>query len=452
VAFAGNKICLPETRFTFYSGKTVSFGHETNVISSGRLALLEWFPKGNPLIGKSQMSPSPIFDQSNQSQVRTNQKPVQSSSKTNSGLKISCERIALLTPCQHANLIVPSGHNQPILRNFKIIAGDNRCTMQATDQEVGVRFDLKEVNIASSGELLVPADRLTAILKETSDETITIESTDTTSLLRIGKSEFELNAEDPTTFPDIPITRPKQYNTVSAELLSDGIHRTIFAAAKEHSNHALTGTLWEMDNTELRLVSTDGKRLALAQCEAKAHGGNVPPGHNHVLPTKAMEILGRLVGESEQEIKMTLRENHALFRVGRAVIYTRLLEGRFPPYREILPKSKKIEIQLNVGSFHAVIRQAAILVGREAQGVEFTFKDNTLTLNTRSSDAGRSTVQLAIEYSSEPLTIVLAPGLVMDALRTLPDDQSVTLELIDRMKAAVFRMGTEYSYLVMPLH
>jgi DNA polymerase-3 subunit beta len=335
---------------------------------------------------------------------------------------------------------------------LKLAATPSRCTIEATDLEIGVRLDVAGVQADAPVQFLLPANRLIAILRETAEETVTVETGDPTTLIRAGQSEFELNAEDPANFPEVPTPRSKQHHTVTAGQLRDAIRRTTFAAAKDNAaRYALTGTLWELDEKELRLVATDGKRLAVARCQAQAHGGNEPPGKYHIVPTKAMQLLERLLDDREQTVKVALRENEALIRVGAAVIHTRLLEGKYPPYRDILPKTKKVEIPLAVGIFHSVIRQAAVLADRESQGVEFTFKDNILTLETRSPDAGRSKVQLAIEYSGEPVTVALDPKFVTDALRVLPADQTIALELTDPKRPILFRHGPSYSYLVMPL-
>lgn len=373
-------------------------------------------------------------------------------SPSKSGPNLACKRADLLAACQLVNVAVPTNSHRPTLRNLKLVATADRCTVEATDLEIGVRLDVAGVQAVTPGSLLVPADRLLAILRETAEDTVTIEANDPTVLVRAGQSEFELNAEDPANFPEVPTPRTKQHHTVTAGQLRDAIRRTTFAAAKDNAaRYALTGTLWELDEKELRLVATDGKRLAVARCQGQADEGNEPPGKYHIVPTKAMQLLERLLDDPEQTVKVALRENEALVRVGAAVIHTRLLEGKYPPYRDILPKTKKVEIPLAVGTFHSVIRQAAVLADRESQGVEFAFKDKILTLETRSPDAGRSKVQLAIEYSGSPVTVALDPKYVTDALRTLPADQTVALELTDPGKPVLFRLGTSYSYLVMPL-
>jgi DNA polymerase-3 subunit beta len=332
-----------------------------------------------------------------------------------------------------------------------LVANETHCTIEATNPEFGLRLEVSGVTASASGQLLIPADRLTMILRESAEQTIAIEQDEPTTLVRTGLSEFELNAEDLTSFPGVPHPRTKQWHVVNAGLLRDAIHRTTFAAGKENARFTLMGTLWELDAKELRLVATDGKRLAFARCDAKAHAGDEPPGSPHIVPTKVMQLLERLLGDPDLEVKVTLRENEAFFRVGTAVLHTRLIEGRFPPYRDIFPKAKAVEIPLPVAQFHSVIRQAAILADSEAQGVAFSFEDRTLMLNTRSPAAGRSKVRMPVEFSGEPITITLDPRYVADALRTLPDDQTLTLELIDGKKAAVFRLGAAYSYLIMPM-
>jgi DNA polymerase-3 subunit beta len=252
-------------------------------------------------------------------------KPPQATAKP--GPKLVCQRAELLAACQLANVAVPANSHRPTLQNLKLAATPSRCTIEATDLEIGVRLDVAGVQADAAVQFLLPASRLIAILRETAEETVTVETSDPTTLIRAGQSEFELSAEDPANFPEVPNPRSKQHHTVTAGQLRDAIRRTAVAAAKENARYALTGTLWELDEKELRLVATDGKRLALARCQAQAHDGHEPPGKFHTLPTKAMQLLERVLDDPEQTVKVALRENEALVRVGAAVIHTRSSKG-----------------------------------------------------------------------------------------------------------------------------
>ena len=213
----------------------------------------------------------------------------------------------------------------------------------------------------------------------------------------------------------------------------------------------VTGVLWELDAEIIRLVATDGRRLAMAQGTATANGGHSTKGHSPVVPTKAMSLLERNLQVDEDPVKICLRPNEVLFRTDKAEIYSRLVEGRFPDYRLVLPKKKTVSVPLNIGTFQAAVRQAAIMTDSERQAVTIKFARDKLTLLAQGSPVGRSRIELPIEYSAKPIDIGFNPTYLVDMLKILPPDDPLTLDLIDGGSPALFRCGEQYSYLVMPL-
>jgi DNA polymerase-3 subunit beta len=367
-------------------------------------------------------------------------------------MKALCRREGLLAACQLASAAIPSREVKPILRNLKAVAGDGRCTLMATDLEIGVRLDVQGLTIEEAGEAILPAAKLVAILREARDDELQIDATDEACVVRGRTLEFEMPSEDPAQFPEWPTFTEDQYHEISAGSLRDMIRRTAFAAADETGRYTMTGVLWELDGDKLTLVATDGKRLALTHGIATSRGGHTTKGHHPVVPTKAMSLLERNLAEDEGEpVKVCFRANDVLFRTGRAVIYSRLVEGRFPDYRQVLPKKHAVRVKLDVGSFHAAVRQAAVMTDNDSKRVAFKFAKNKLTLEAHGSASGRSKVELPLEYEAKPIEIGFNPELLNDMLKVLPPEAPLALELDDGTKPALFRYEADYSYLVMPL-
>ena len=367
-------------------------------------------------------------------------------------MKALCRREGLLAACQLAGAALPSRDVKPILKNFKAVAGDGRCTLMATDLEVGIRLDVHGLVIEEAGEAILPATKLVEILREARDEELQIDADSQACIVRGRTLEFEMPSEDPDQFPEWPTFTEDQYHEISAGSLREMIRRTVFAAADETGRYTMTGVLWELDGDKLKLVATDGKRLALAEGVATAQGGHSTKGHNPVVPTKAMSLLERNLTDDEGEtVKVCFRTNDALFRTGRSVIYCRLLEGRFPDYRQVMPKKHSVRVKLESGLFLAAVRQAAIMTDNESKRVEFKFTRNKLTLEARGTGAGRSRVEMPLEFDSKPISIGFNPSLLVDMLKVLPSDAPLALELDDGTKPALFRYEGNYSYLVMPL-
>src|SRR5437899_9605179 len=187
-------------------------------------------------------------------------------------------------------------------------------------------------------------------------------------------------SEDLANFPDVPDFTEDKYHELTAGTLREMIRRTIFAAATENPRYAVTGVLWELEPDKARLVATDGRRLAVTEAPASAHGGHSTQGQTHVVPTKAMGLLERILQDPEEVVRVSLRPNDALFKTERATVYSRLVEGRYPAYREVFPKKQTAKITVPVGAFYTAVRQSAIMTDEESKRVSFEFAKKKLTL------------------------------------------------------------------------
>jgi DNA polymerase III subunit beta len=368
-------------------------------------------------------------------------------------MKIHCSnREGLLSACQLAAAAIKPRDVKPILRNLKAVADDGRCTLNATDLEIGVRIDVQGLTIEEPGEAILPAAKLIDILRESRDAELTIQADADGCVVKGATLEYEMPGEDPSQFPDWPTFTEDKYHEVSAGTLREMIRRTVFAAADDATRYSMSGALWELDGDVARLVATDGRRLALAEGIATATGGHTTKGQTPVVPAKAMSLLERnLADDPEELVKVCLRPNDALFRTGRASVYSRLVEGRFPDYKQVMPRKPAVKVTLPVGPFHAAVRQAAVMTDDESKRVTFRFDKGNLTLEAQGVNSGRSKVELAVDYDGKALQINFNPSYLIDMLKVLPPDAELTLDLIDGGSPALFRCDTTYQYLVMPL-
>jgi DNA polymerase-3 subunit beta len=366
-------------------------------------------------------------------------------------MKLYCEREALLGDCQLASAAATTRDIKPILRNLKAIAEGDKCTLMATDLELGIRLQVRSPQVQEPGEAILPANKLTSILRESTDDYLTIEADAQKCVVTGAHNEFEMPGEDPVEFPDIPVFSEKKHHELTAGALRTMIRRTVFAAARESTRYAMTGVVWELEGSQCRLVATDSKRLALATGPAKEVGGHDTKGGSHIVPTKAMALLERNLHDDDEIVRVSLRPNEVLFQTEKATIYSRLVEGRFPPYKEILPKKANARINLKVPEFLTAVRQAAIMTDEESKRVNFHFAAGNLTLAAQGAASGRSKVEMDLEYDGTPIDIAFDPQYLVDMLKILEADAALSLDLIDGSKPALFKSGAEYQYLVMPL-
>jgi DNA polymerase-3 subunit beta len=359
----------------------------------------------------------------------------------------------LLAACQLVSVAVPSRDIKPVLRNFKAIVHGNECTLMATDTEVGIRMQVRSVQADEPGEALLPAGRVLSILRESTDDNMTVEAGPDSCVLRGERNEFEMPAEDPSAFPEFPAFAEEKYHEINAGVLQRMIRRTIFSVATEATRYgATTGVLWELEDSRARLVATDGRRLALADGAATAHAGHSTKGQMPVVPVKAMTLLERNLQEPDELVRIALRPNEVLMKTDRAMIYSRLVEGRFPNYKQVLPQKHSFKIPLLVGPFQTAVRQAAIMTDEESKRVVFQFAKGKLTLQARGVGSGRSKVEMPLEYEGKAVEISFDPKFLTDMLRILDAGDKLTLEMQDGGSPALFRTeGGEYQYVVVPL-
>lgn len=368
-------------------------------------------------------------------------------------MKTVCHREGLLAACQLASAAITARDVKPVLRNLKAVVDKDRCILMATDLELGIRLEVRGVKVDEPGEALIPSARMIAILRESADEELTVEATPDACFVRGQHNEFEMPGEDPAAFPDLPTFAEEKYHELSAGVLREMIRRTIFAAASaEHSRYgATTGVLWELEDNHATFVATDGRRLAMIQEPATAHGGHTTKGQTPVIPVKAMSLLERNLTEPDEMIKLSLRPNEVLMKTERAMIYSRLVEGRFPEYRRVLPQKLSIKVPFTAGPFLAAVRQAAIMTDDESKRVVFTFAKKKLTLQAHGTESGRSRVEMPIDYDGKSLAINFDPKYLIDMLRVLEPDAAMTMELADPKTPALIKVGNDYQYVIVPL-
>ncbi len=362
---------------------------------------------------------------------------------------VKCHRDSLLAACQVVSAAAAARTTKPILSSIKAIADKDSMVLMATDLEVGIRYELKGISVDQPGEAILAVGRLMSILRESPDPEVVIDADDRRAKVFTTSSEFEMPSEDPAEFPPIPTLEGK-YHELSAGVLRQLIRRTQFAVGKDNTKYAITAILWEVEDGKARLVATDTRRLAVATGLANVEAGETK-GHSHLVPVKAMHLLEKNLQDDLELVKVALRQNEVIFKTEKAEIYSRLVEGRYPPYQNILPKKSLAKIHLPVDSFLSSVRQAAIMTDDETKRVSFVFGNNKLTLQAQGATTGRSKVEMPVQYDGAEIKIDFDPNFVADMLRVLNPSDEVTLELTDGQKPALFKHGTDYQYLVMPL-
>jgi DNA polymerase-3 subunit beta len=368
-------------------------------------------------------------------------------------MRAFCDREALLTAFGMVSGVISTRSPKPILQNIKLIACiDNRSVLIGTDLDVGIRYQLPGIKVDKPGTVILPTSQMNSILRTGSDVELIIETDGDCLIVHGLHSQFTLPLEDVNLFPDVPDFAAQSYHVINAADLKKLIRRTMFATDVESTRYALGGVLLELTVESIAMVGTDGRRLARMSAPAAAENNPAPPGGSPVIPVKALKVIERNLVDDDLPVHLGLQSGTSvLIRSERAVIYSQLLEGRFPRYQDVFPANSDIKIPLEVGSLRMAVDQASIVTSEDSRGVDFQFSSGMLRLTSQSADVGSSHVELPIDYEGKTVEITFDPRYLIDALKTLDDTTSITAELIDSKNAAVFKTSDRYTYVVMPL-
>ena len=367
-------------------------------------------------------------------------------------MKASFEREKLLAAFQLAASVAPQRSPKLILQNIKLDVSSAGAIVMATDLEVGIRANVEGADVQTPGSVVLHVARMGSILRESNDPQVYIESDPKGTLVRGQRSEFRLPSDNPSEFPDIAEFNDGKYHQLPARALRELINRTIFATDNESSRYALGGVLIELHADKLIGVGTDGRRLAKMEVAAQSVGGADSPDAMTIVPSKAMQLMMRALADGDEEVRLAARANEAIVKSSRVTIYSRLVEGRFPRWRDVFPDRHDVtKIDLPIGPLYSAVRQAAIVTTEDSRGVDFTFGDGSLVLTGRAAEVGQSRIELPVSYDGPSISIALDPRYVSDFLRVLEPEKTFTLELKDSESAAVCHTDDGYGYVIMPL-
>jgi len=366
-------------------------------------------------------------------------------------MKISCSRGALATAFQTVSGVIPTRTPKPILQNVKLEASKGHVVLVGTDQEVGIRYRLSEADVEVAGDVLLPTNRVLAILREMQGDTVHIETTDTGTVIRGERANYKLGAENAAEFPNVAEFDEKNSISIAAGVLKQMIRRTVFATDTESTRYALGGVLVEVKGETVTMAATDTRRLAVMRGQCAASGNVAPDNAIPVVPSKAMILIEKTLIDEKETVSIAIRNNDVLVKTAMATIYSRLVEGRFPRYQDVIPAQSTTSVELVVGPFYSAVRQAQIVTSEESRGVDFELAPGLMILASRAAEIGESKVELPISYDGSGLVITFDPRYVAEFLRVLEPEQPIRLELTDSESAAVFRTDDGYIYIVMPL-
>jgi DNA polymerase-3 subunit beta len=364
-------------------------------------------------------------------------------------MKLICDRHALAEALNAVTAVIAPRTTKPILQCVRLTAEADCLVLTAYDQEVGLRYRVSQVEVNRAGETLASAERLAAIVRESTDETLTMESREDVLHVRGQDSHFQIFGQSAREFPPVPDFEGEPDFRIKAGRLVWAIERTVFAAARESTRYAINGVLWERTGKKLQLVATDGRRLAWTSQAVEKARDDAAEG-SAILPIKTLQLLPKLRVDSEDMVDVKVQSNQALLRAPRATISSVLVEGHFPNYHDVIPRDCTRQAELDTQEFHSAVRRAALLTNEESKGVRLSFSDDGLVLSSRAPEQGEATINVRARLHGGAIEIGFNPVYLMDALKAC-GGESITIEMKEPAKPGVIKSGSDFLYVVMPV-
>ena len=379
-------------------------------------------------------------------------------------MELVVRKADLLRELQLLQGIVERKITIPVLANVLVEAGDNELRLLATDLEVGLRSRC-DASVAKPGTVTIPAKKLFEIVRALPETDVRIE--EDKSGVRVAADRFDsrlatLPAED---YPSLPVSADDVGETLGSAGLRQMVGKTQFAITGEDTRYFLNGGLLVLKAGAMSLVATDGHRLALVSVNRGSDAGTKEGGTGGgedkggeeikvILPKKTLSELGRLLAESDADVRFVRSENHLFFSVGGRLLISRVIDGQFPAYDRVVPKSNDKRIEFDRDRLTSAVRRVALLSNERSRAVKFQMDPGQVEVTSSSPEIGDARELLMVDYTGPSMQICFNAQYVLDFLNAVETEQ-VALEFKDDVSQAVMRPigaeGYEYTYVIMPM-
>jgi DNA polymerase-3 subunit beta len=365
-------------------------------------------------------------------------------------MEVRIDRDTFLDGVQKVQGIAETKGAMPILSHLLLTTEQDRISIQATDLEIGTK-GYYLANVITAGGMTLNAKKLFDILRELPRQEVHLVKEDNHWVrVKCGKSKFRLPGMPPEDFPPFPEFSQDSLMEFSSKLLKEMIRKTFFAQSPDETRQVLNGLLLERENGKLKMVGTDGHRLAVVRRDL----GDTSKGEklSYLIPKKALAELMKLIEDEEATFSFSAKNNHMAFMQGDQVIVSRKIDGKFPNYQQVIPSDNKLQVKINRDIFQQALKRVALLADEKSKMVRFDIQSGNITLTTDTTELGEAREEIAISYSGEDVSVGLNAKYVLDVLNVM-DDEEVVLNLKDGKSSCLITSNADKDYqsIVMPM-
>ena len=365
-------------------------------------------------------------------------------------MKLTTKREELVNKLSTVSRAVSTRAATQALSGVLLNAGDGEVTLTATDLDMGLKTTV-EADVASEGSVLLPGRLLAEVVRSLGDASVEIETRESERdvEIRSGSSSFHLRVLPVEDFPKLPEPGDGVGLKIPAAALAASIDLVARAASRDDMRPVLTGVFVNASGREMTMVATDSYRLAVKRTELETElGGEIEAN----IPARALRELGRILSaEGVEEVGVALQTNQAVFQAGAIVLTTRLIEGQFPNFRQLLPESYEHDVRLPRSEFLEVARRVSQLAQRNAP-LKLAFTAGELTVAAETPDVGDAQETMPAAFEGEPLQIGFNPEFLREGIESVQGDE-VLVRLISPLRPGLLEPveGDDFRYLVMPI-
>ena len=348
--------------------------------------------------------------------------------------------------------IVPARTPLPIIGNLLLAAESDELALSATDLDLSVTVRVKG-KVESGGRVTLPAKKLADMVRTLPPSPVRVKGEGEHVTLECENSQFRVHGLPAEDFPSFPALGFEDGLTVSAGTIERLAAHTSFAASTEDTRPILNGVLWEVLDERMQMVATNGHRLARYSVPASARGTR-KPGRDVIVPPKALAQIGRIFGPDD-DLVVAMDEKQIGFRGERGVVYSRLIEGPYPNYEQVIPKDNDKRLRADKERLSSALRRMAVMASDQTHRVRLSMKDDALKLFVSTPDVGEGSEEMMVSYEGDPIDIGFNANYLLEVLRFVDADEvEISLKAPERaalVKPAGADGEEDYLCLVMPL-
>ncbi len=370
-------------------------------------------------------------------------------------MRIICSKADLFKGIQTVQNIVSTKTTLPILSHILLETKENQLRLVSTNLETGIEC-LIPAKILEKGGITVPARKIGEIVRELPEAEVNLTVKDKIIILDCQRGVFKIAGLGKEDFPKLPQLEEKKSFTLRQDILKEMLRKTSFAVSHDETRRALNGIFFVIKENKLKLVATDGRRLAYIERRIK-----IPRGveGEAIVPVKASNEVSRILDEGKGELKIILGENQIAFHLDNIRLVSRLIEGHFPEYQKVIPEKCKERIVLTREPFLLALKRVSVLTSEKSNSVRLDISKNRILLTTTASEVGEAREELDLNYEGEEISVAFNPVYMLDFLKN-EEEERIYLELTDSLSSGLMRAAVsdkeqtseeKYLYVIMPM-